>query len=327
MASAAEAAGDASTSAAEVREKPVVVRVKRKPSQARPDAFWLEINERPMKKAMLDFSSLSISQPSSSAQEEPRVKKLLVQHVETVHHSGAVEDVLHSLLHSDLSTKEIKSKTKERNERMKQDKKQDQLRSAARQRHENLGRNARFAQIWKSRKGDNNEVDETLREMCHLYDAVQVDSDGEKHPAEPQMTSVEEGAILCNFLPLLREHLPSAAEEIESDIVSLAQSEDSDVYDIYTVKEVDDTNMEEGASAASYPLLQVDDEDGECYDDDEYPYDTDDSNAEDNPLYDYPEELSEDEDDDSSDENPFADIDGSGSEYENEEVEKSDDDE
>lgn len=327
MASAAEAAGDASTSAAEVREKPVVVRVKRKPSQARPDAFWLEINERPMKKAMLDFSSLSISQPSSSAQEEPRVKKLLVQHVETVHHSGAVEDVLHSLLHSDLSTKEIKSKTKERNERMKQDKKQDQLRSAARQRHENLGRNARFAQIWKSRKGDNNEVDETLREICHLYDAVQVDSDGEKHPAEPQMTSVEEGAILCNFLPLLREHLPSAAEEIESDIVSLAQSEDSDVYDIYTVKEVDDTNMEEGASAASYPLLQVDDEDGECYDDDEYPYDTDDSNAEDNPLYDYPEELSEDEDDDSSDENPFADIDGSGSEYENEEVEKSDDDE
>lgn len=326
MASAAEAAGDASTSAAEVREKPVVVRIKRKPSQARPDAFWLEINERPMKKAMLDFSSLSISQPSSSAQEEPRVKKLLVQHVETVHHSGAVEDVLHSLLHSDLSTKEIKSKTKERNERMKQDKKQDQLRSAARQRHENLGRNARFAQIWKSRKGDNNEADETLREMCHLYDAVQVDSDGEKHPAEPQMTSVEEGAILCNFLPLLREHLPSAAEEIESDIVSLAQSEDSDVYDIYTVKEVDDTNMEEGASAASYPLLQVDDEDGECYDDDEYPYETDDSNAEDNPRYDYPEEQSEDEDDDSSDENPFADIDGSGSEYENEEVEKSDDD-
>ncbi|CAM0874323.1 unnamed protein product [Alopecurus aequalis] len=315
MASAAVAA----SSAAEAREKPVVVRVKRKPSQARPDAFWLEINERPMKKAMLDFSSLSISQPSSSAQEEPRVKKLLVQHVETVHHSGAVEDVLHSLLHSDSSAKEIKSKTRECHERMKQDNKQDQLRSAARQRHENLGRNARFAQIWKSRKGDNNETDETLREMCHLYDAVQVDSDGEKHPAEPRMTSFEEGAILCNFLPLIREHLPSAAEEIESDIISLAQSEDSDVYDIYTVKEVDDTNMEE-TSAASYPLLQVDDEDGECYNDDEYPYDTDDSNAEDNPLYDYPEEEESSEDEDKSD------IDGSGSEYENEEVEKDDDD-
>ncbi|XP_051180561.1 RNA-directed DNA methylation 4 isoform X2 [Lolium perenne] len=318
MASAAVAA---STSAAEAREKPVVVRVKRKPSQARPDAFWLEINERPMKKAMLDFSSLSISQPSSStaqASEEPRVKKLLVQHVETVHHSGAVEDVLHSLL-SDASAKEIKSKTKEWNERMKKDNKQDQLRSAARQRHENLGRNARFAQIWKSRKGDNNETDETLREMCHLYDAVQVDSDGEKHSAEPEMTSFEENAILCNFLPLIREHLPSAAEEIESDITSLAHSEDSDVYDIYTVKEVDDADMEE-TSAASYPLLQVDDEDGECYNDDEYPYDTDDSNAEDNPLYDYPEEVESSEDEENSD------IDASGSDYENEEVEKDDDD-
>lgn len=318
MASAAVAA---STSAAEAREKPVVVRVKRKPSQARPDAFWLEINERPMKKAMLDFSSLSISQPSSStaqASEEPRVKKLLVQHVETVHHSGAVEDVLHSLL-SDASAKEIKSKTKEWNERMKKDNKQDQLRSAARQRHENLGRNARFAQIWKSRKGDNNETDETLREMCHLYDAVQVDSDGEKHSAEPEMTSFEENAILCNFLPLIREHLPSAAEEIESDIISLAHSEDSDVYDIYTVKEVDDADMEE-TSAASYPLLQVDDEDGECYNDDSYPYDTDDSNAEDNPLYDYPEEVESSEDEENSD------IDASGSDYENEEVEKDDDD-
>ena len=33
-----------------------------------------------------------------TATEEPRVKKLLVQHIETVHHSEAVENVLHSLL-------------------------------------------------------------------------------------------------------------------------------------------------------------------------------------------------------------------------------------
>jgi len=51
--------------------------------------------------------------------------------------------------------------------------------------------------------------------------------------------------------------------------------------------------------------LQVDDDEDECYDDD-YPYETDDSNAEDNPLFDYPEELSEDEDDGSSDEDPFG---------------------
>jgi len=220
---------------------------------------------------------------------------------------------------ADSNSKEIKSKTKEWNDRIKQDKKTDQLRSAARQRHEDLGRNARFAQIWKSRIGEKNEADESLREICHLYDAVQVDPDEERHPAEPRITSFEEGAVLCNFLPLIREYLPSAAEEIESDIISLAQSEDSEVYDIYTVKGVDDTNMED-TSASSYPRLQVDDGEDECYDDD-YPYDTDDSNAEDNPLFDYPEELSEDEDDGSNDEDPFGDREGSGSEYEKEEVE------
>ncbi|XP_062198073.1 RNA-directed DNA methylation 4-like [Phragmites australis] len=322
-------AGDGSASDPAAKEKLIVVRVKRKPAQTRPDAFWLEINERPVKKAMLDFSSLSISEPSSSsssakASEEPRVKKLLVQHIETVHHSEAVEDVLHSLLLADSNNKETKSKTKEWNDRIKQDRKQDQLRSAARQRHEDLGRNARFAQIWRSRKGEKNEADESLREICHLYDAVQVDPDEEKHPAEPRITSFEEGAVLCNFLPLIREYLPSAAEEIESDIISLAQSEDSEVYDIYTVKEVDDTSMED-TSAASYPRLQVDDDQGECYDD-VYLYDTDDSNAEDNPLFDYPEELSGDEDDGSTGEDPFGGMEGSDSEYEKEEVEVEGDD-
>jgi hypothetical protein len=50
---------------------------------------------------------------------------------------------------------------------------------------QDLGRNARFAQIWKSRKGEKNEADESLREICHLYDAVQVDTDEEKLPEEP----------------------------------------------------------------------------------------------------------------------------------------------
>uniref|UniRef100_A0A0E0R397 Uncharacterized protein n=1 Tax=Oryza rufipogon TaxID=4529 RepID=A0A0E0R397_ORYRU len=305
MASATEAE-------AEERDKPIVVRVKRKPSQTRPDAFWLEINERPVKKAMLDFSSLSVSEPSSApnkASEEPRIKKLLVQHIETVHHSEAVQDVLHSLLHSDLDAKEIKSKTKEWNNRTKQDKKQDQLRSAARQRHEvtleEMLALHKFGGVGK----------ETGMKLMNHYEKYAI------FMMLSKITSFEEGAILCNFLPLIREHLPSAAEEIESDIISLAQSEDSDVYDIYTVKEVDDDTTMEGTSSAPYPLLQVDDGDDVCYDDDD-PYDTDDSNAEDNPLYDYPAELSEDEDDDSISENPFSDLDGSDPEYEKEEVEE-----
>ena len=63
---------------------------------------------------------------------------------------------------------------------------------------QDLGRNARFAQIWKSRKGEKDEADESLREICHLYDAVQVDPDEEKkNPAEPRQV------LLSNYLPVL----------------------------------------------------------------------------------------------------------------------------
>jgi len=51
---------------------------------------------------------------------------------------------------------------------------------------QDLGRNARFAQIWRSRKGEKSEADDSLREICHLYDAVQVDPDEDKHPEEPR---------------------------------------------------------------------------------------------------------------------------------------------
>lgn len=51
---------------------------------------------------------------------------------------------------------------------------------------QDMGRNARFAQIWKSRKGEKADAGDSLREICHLYDAVQVDPDDEKHPAEPR---------------------------------------------------------------------------------------------------------------------------------------------
>ncbi|XP_040379890.1 uncharacterized protein LOC121054434 [Oryza brachyantha] len=49
------------------------------------------------------------------------------------------------------------------------------------------------------RKGDMHEVDESLREICHLYDAAQVDYDEEKHPIEPRITSFEEGAIFFHL--------------------------------------------------------------------------------------------------------------------------------
>jgi hypothetical protein len=47
--------------------------------------------------------------------------------------------------------------------------------------------------------------------------------------------------------------------------------------------------------------------------------------AEDNPLFDYPDEFSEDEDDDRNDEDPFGDEEGSDTDYEKEEVEVEED--
>ena len=47
--------------------------------------------------------------------------------------------------------------------------------------------------------------------------------------------------------------------------------------------------------------------------------------AEDNPLFDYPDEFSEDKDDGSNDADPFGDEEGSDTDYEKEEVEVEED--
>lgn len=210
------------TSSVGRNEKPVVVRVKRKASQASLDAFWLEINERPLKRPLLDLEKLSISHHETKVSDALKKKRLLVQHVETMSPSEAIEDVLQSLLpHSDGS-KDFMRKIEVRKGYFKQSKKHDQLRSVARQEREELVRNARFKQIWKNRRG---EVD-SLQEYCHLYDVVRVDAEDENNTKkELEQTSVEENAILCNYLPLLRECIPSAAEEIESEIKAYLSKE------------------------------------------------------------------------------------------------------
>ncbi|XP_008799853.2 RNA-directed DNA methylation 4 isoform X2 [Phoenix dactylifera] len=302
------------------KAKPVVVRVKRKPSQARLDAFWLEINERPLKRALVDLGSLSISDSSTGkVHEESRTKKLLVQHVETMRHSEAIKDVLHSFLQPGSSgSKEFKRKIEERRSAHKQDKKQDQLRSAAIQKHEDLARNARFEQIWKSRRGRTDPDEDSLRELCHLYDVVQVDVEDmtSRKVQKPEVSELEDNAILCNYLPLIREYLPTAAVEIESDIRAYASREDNFVYDLYTVEDGLNSNGED--KATDYPLVQVNDDDDEYYDGPlQLEYESDDSNAEDNPRNDYPdEESSRDDEDENRD--PFNDLEGSDSQYEEE---------
>ncbi|XP_010256965.1 PREDICTED: RNA-directed DNA methylation 4 isoform X2 [Nelumbo nucifera] len=291
--------GSSSFSSKIMNEKPVIVRVKRKSSQSRLDAFWLEINERPLKKPLLDFGKLSIS--DSTGKEELKTKKVFVQHLDTVTSSEATIDILQSFVPNASDASELRTKLEERRHTFKQDNKQNQLLSKARQKHEVLSKNARFEQIWKRRKGRKDTMpDDSLNEICHLYDVVCVDVEEEiSSEVEEQKcseTSLEDNAILLNYLPLLREFVPSAAAEIESDISAYKSEQDLKddyVYDLYMMK--DGLSYEE-CDSNSYPLVQVDDEDDFYGGPIQSEFESDDSNAEDNPLNDYPdEETSEDE--------------------------------
>ncbi|ONK61804.1 uncharacterized protein A4U43_C08F33750 [Asparagus officinalis] len=334
MTEPSEASSSSSSQSKLMENKPVVVRVKRKANQERLDAFWLEINERPAKKTLLDLESLSVSDSSGKAITEARSKKLLVQHVETISSSEDAEDVLQSYLTNVSGSKDLKGKIEDRRSMLKQDKKQEQLRYTARQKHEDLVRSARFEQIWKSRRERMKNGEDSLHEICHLYDVVQVGNEDKnsRKVAKQERLSVEDNAILCNYLPLLREHISSAAEEIESEMRAYALGEESMscgmnqsarsdyVYDLYTVQE-NPNGIDNEAAEITYPLVQVSEED-DYYDgasDSEYA--TDDSNAEDNPQNDYPDEESSEHEKDE-----FDYLDGNDSNYEDEVVDVSEED-
>ncbi|KAL3336213.1 hypothetical protein AABB24_032115 [Solanum stoloniferum] len=277
-------------------DKLVVVRVKRKAFQSRLDAFWLEINERPAKRPLIDFAKLSIDE-SSSRVEELKSRKVLVQHVETVTSSEVTVDIVKSFVSAPADSSEVEEKSDARRS-FRTEKKQDQLLAKAKQKQEDLSKNARFEQIWKSRKEKRKLMhNEELNEMCQLYDVIRVDTEEKSHEVQEETTELEDHKMMSQYLPLLREVMPSAAEEIESEIhnyVSKQASSDGYVYDYYTVK--NDTNTDEDI-ASPFPLVQVD-EDDDYYDGpDHSDYESDDSNAEHNPWNDYPdEEESEDED-------------------------------
>ncbi|XP_050141394.1 RNA-directed DNA methylation 4-like isoform X1 [Malus sylvestris] len=291
-------------------DKPVIVRVKRKALQSPLDAFWLEINERPAKRPLLDFEKLSMSDSagkgneplvdSAGMAEELKTKKVLVQHVETVSSFGTSVDVVKSFLDPNSGdVHDRKTKIGERKYALrKENQKQDLILSKARQRKEVVAKNARFEQIWRSRRGNKETSHENLHEICHVYDVIRVDV-AEKPKDE---ISLEDQKILNSYLPLLREFIPSAASEIESDLYTNSSKQDSEdeyVYDLYAVKEESDMAVE--LSSNPFPLVQVDDED--FYDGpDESEYESDDSNAENNPLNDYPDEISEEEKEESENE-------------------------
>ncbi|KAM3307213.1 RNA-directed DNA methylation 4 isoform X2 [Capsicum chacoense] len=277
--------------------KLVIVRVKRKAYQSRLDAFWLEINERPVKRPLIDFAKLKIDE-SSSRVEELKSRKVLVRHVETVASSEVTIDIVKSFVQSaPADSSEGKEKSEIRRS-FRTEKKQDRLLAKAKQKQEDLSKSARFEQIWKSRKEKSKLMhDKELNEMCRLYDVIRVDTEEKSHEVQEETTGFEDQKMMSQYLPLLWEVMPSAAEEIESEIHNNAMkqaSSDGYVYDYYAVKK--DTNTDDDI-ASPFPLVKVD-EDDDYYDGpDHSDYESDDSNAEHNPWNDYPdEEESEDED-------------------------------
>ncbi|KAL8225109.1 hypothetical protein R6Q57_017666 [Mikania cordata] len=264
----------ASSSAAPLKDdKPVIVRVKRKTYQSPLEAF----------------------------SEELKPKKFFVQHVDTVSSSDVAVDILQSFVASkpnSVDAPDSKAKIEDQRRSNKTDNKQKQLLVKAKEAQELLAKNARFKQIWKRRKGtDTAASDDVLHDMCRLYDVERVDAGetSELHEQEDE----EDQRLVNSFLPLLKEFIPNAAEEIESDInhcIIKQASKDDYVYDLYVVKD-DKFSMIEEHTSSPFPFVQVDDNDDFYDGPDNSDYETDDSNAEDNPLNDYPDEEDDEEED------------------------------
>ncbi|KAH9619341.1 hypothetical protein KSS87_003808 [Heliosperma pusillum] len=279
-------------------EKPVIVRVKRKLHQSPLEALWIEINERPVKRPLIDFQKLSITSSSSppSAIEELKVKRVLVQHIETVGRSEDAIEFLNSYVEGSPEVEgdsKFTASSKQRRRTVLSHNIHNRHLSKAKQQHEELAKSARFEQIWKRRTHENESVhDEALGEVCRVYDVVRVDTEENSTTQGKQdEISEEDQEALSKFLPLLRECIPTAAEEIESDLSSQASKQGSIngyVYDLYAVKD----NADEVEVSYPFPLVQLDDDDQYYEGPDNSDYESDDSNAENHPWNDYPEEES-----------------------------------
>ncbi|KAK1398405.1 RNA-directed DNA methylation 4 [Heracleum sosnowskyi] len=283
-----------SSSAPAKNDKPVIVRVKRKAFQSRLDAFWLEINDRPLKRPLIDFEKLSLSQ-SSNKEAEVKTKKVFVQHIETLSNSEVKIDVLRSFVSETLNTVDSVTKSEEKRRTFKTENKHEQLLGKAKKEHEISSRSARFEQVWRKRKGTKEaNHDEALKKMCQLYDVVRVDApEATLEEKEYRNTELEEEhMMMSSLLPLLRECVPNAASEIESEIdnyIFKGAAKDDYVYDLYAVK--DDATMMSKDALNPFPLVQVDDNDDDFYDGpDVSENESYDSNAEDNAMNEYPDE-------------------------------------
>ncbi|KAL2652945.1 hypothetical protein R1flu_021073 [Riccia fluitans] len=270
--------------------EPTVVQIKRKRTDEPIDSLWLEVTTVAKKRHTLGIQNLTV------AREDSTPTKLLFRRVDSLSSSGVKELSLPKLLEKSQERKRSRDAT-ENNHQLKKFKDQD------------IAKIARFEQMRTDRKAkEKTEEDVVSLELFNLYEVVRVDVEAEstqkaarrekaRREAEPT-----EGQLLCNYLPLLREHLPELAAEIDATAATSSSTTTSTdvpveeyIYDVYTLDEEMDND---DGDVAYYPTIQVIDHRSydwrELNDSD---YDSEDSNDEKNPNNDYPEEEGTDSED------------------------------
>ncbi|KAI4370865.1 hypothetical protein MLD38_019166 [Melastoma candidum] len=288
-----------SSHSVKINDKPVIVRVKRKASQLPLDALWLEISERPSKRPYLDFDKLSISDTSKKV-GEVGVQRLLVRHVESTNISGVSPELLQSFAFRLTELSEGSDDKRHVNKR--KDTSEDQL-IKARETKQRIPGDTCFKQIWSNREENELGRDGLYPDQsCQFYDIIRLDNMQEPEEMKaPGFMPLEDERILSSYLPLLRDFIPTAAAEIERDISAHTVDQgavDDYVYDFYAMS----AGMNECYEnyPGEFPLVHLE-EDNDLYDGpDEAEAESEDSNAEDNPKNDYPEEASEDSSEDTT---------------------------
>ncbi|KAJ7534093.1 hypothetical protein O6H91_13G079400 [Diphasiastrum complanatum] len=288
--------GDASTSGG--HNKPTIVRIKRKRLNEPIDNLWLEVSH-PSKRQEVFLSNLTLNNMDSTGATQLAIQKRLFRRVETLTLSSLKDVSVSQLLMKVVG--EVSLKQKDHREVLKRHKdKQDKLLATARKQHEEGARTARFEQIWRSRRvaEDKREAD-LMQEFFHLYDVVRVDMES----AVQRLSEVEqaereaENQLLRNYMPLLREYLPSAAAELDlQPSPPPAIDTDDFVYDVYALEQ----DSGEHEDFDEYPTVHVIEESNYNWREPRDPdYDSEDSNDENNPINDYPEEENDSEIDNS----------------------------
>lgn len=276
------------TAGSQDEARPMMVRIKRKRLQPPIEALWLEVSERPSKRLEAELLAFSLNDSDTTSSDkavESKPSMLLFHHVDTVTSFGSEEttrvDSLLRKFHNDSDKDRHRSWVKS---------KHGKPLTTSREKHQELASKARFEQVWRSRKGATKQ--DNLSELFHLYDIVRVDLDAnllEKHEREAELA---ENRLLQDFLPLFKEYLPSVAAEVESSTTTsfVVKEQDDYVYDVYALRE-GAVGGEAERDILDYPMIQViDDEQSGWGSSEESEYDSEDSNAENNPINDYPEE-------------------------------------